>query len=85
MKAVAVIGAGVNGLTSGLELLRAGFEVTVFAAQISPNTTSNVAAAIWMPYKVQPQEQALRWAVGSLERFRGPSCWHFIQNPPRIA
>jgi D-amino-acid oxidase len=69
VKRIAIIGAGVNGLSTGLELLKAGYEVTIFASETTPNTTSDVAAAIWMPYKVEPKQQAVIWAVISLKRF----------------
>lgn len=45
----AVIGAGVNGLTVALLLLRRGFEVSVYGAALPPYTTSNIAGAYWHP------------------------------------
>jgi glycine/D-amino acid oxidase-like deaminating enzyme len=45
----AVIGAGVNGLTVALLLLRRGFEVSVYGAALPPHTTSNIAGAYWHP------------------------------------
>lgn len=44
---VAVVGAGVVGLASALQLLRAGFDVTVIAEAWSPDTTSDGAGALW--------------------------------------
>ena len=44
---VLVIGAGVSGLTSALELRRAGFPVTVLAERFGAGTTSVVAGALW--------------------------------------
>lgn len=46
---VAVIGSGVMGITSALILARQGIKVTVYAADFPPNTTSNIAAALWLP------------------------------------
>jgi len=45
----AVVGAGVMGLTTALLLLRQGYEVTVYGAELPPNTTSNIAGAFWQP------------------------------------
>ena len=62
---VLVIGAGVSGLTSALELRRAGFPVTVLAERFGAGTTSVVAGALWeWPPAVCGSHQDVR----SLER-----------------
>lgn len=48
-KSVAVLGAGVMGLTTALILARKGMSVTVYSDKFLPNTTSNIAAALWLP------------------------------------
>lgn len=53
--AVAVLGAGVSGLTCAIVLREAGYEVTVVAREID-DTTSHSAAAIWYPYHVAGPE-----------------------------
>jgi glycine/D-amino acid oxidase-like deaminating enzyme len=45
----AVIGCGVVGLTTARQLQRRGFEVTIYAATVPPNTTSNMSLAGWTP------------------------------------
>jgi glycine/D-amino acid oxidase-like deaminating enzyme len=45
----AVIGSGVVGLTTARELQRHGFEVTIYAAAVPPDTTSNMSLAGWTP------------------------------------
>ncbi len=45
----AVIGAGALGLATAHVLLARGFDVTVYAKDLPPYTTSNVAAAFWQP------------------------------------
>jgi hypothetical protein len=45
----AVLGSGVVGLTSARELQRHGFEVTIYAATVPPDTTSNMSLAGWTP------------------------------------
>jgi glycine/D-amino acid oxidase-like deaminating enzyme len=46
---VAVLGSGVVGLTSARELQRHGFDVTIYAAAVPPDTTSNMSLAGWTP------------------------------------
>ena len=45
----AVIGCGVAGLTTGRQLQRRGFEVTIYAMTVPPDTTSNMSLAAWTP------------------------------------
>jgi len=46
---VAVIGAGVIGLTTARLVQEAGFPVTIYAAALPPDTTSSLAAGQWGP------------------------------------
>lgn len=45
----AVLGSGVVGLTSARELQRHGFAVTIYAATVPPDTTSNMSLAGFTP------------------------------------
>ena len=45
----AVIGAGVVGLSTARLLQRQGYDVTVYAKDLPPRTTSNMSAAWWGP------------------------------------
>lgn len=65
---IIVIGCGVIGLSSGIELLEAGFEVLIVARALPPHTTSNVAAAIWYPYQAAPQERVQAWGAVTRQR-----------------
>ncbi len=47
---VAVIGAGVMGLTTARLVQEAGFPVTIYTAALSPDTTSNVAGGQISPF-----------------------------------
>lgn len=53
---VVVVGCGVSGLSCGIRLLEAGFDVQIWARDLPQRTTSNIATAIWYPYKAYPQE-----------------------------
>jgi glycine/D-amino acid oxidase-like deaminating enzyme len=47
---VAVIGAGVMGLTTARLVQEAGYPVTVYTAALPPETTSNIAGGQWHPF-----------------------------------
>lgn len=59
---VIVLGCGVSGLSCGVRLLEAGHSVEVWGRELSPHTTSDVAAAVWYPYRAWPQERVSAWA-----------------------
>jgi D-amino-acid oxidase len=67
---VAIIGAGVSGLTCGVLLAENGYEVRIIAAQPPGETTSAVAAAMWYPYDAEPADKVIAWALQSYEVFR---------------
>ncbi|MDP6703042.1 MAG: FAD-binding protein [Candidatus Thalassarchaeaceae archaeon] len=52
-----VVGAGVSGLTCAARMLECGHEVEVVADKFSPDTVSDVAAAIWYPFLTAPAER----------------------------
>lgn len=49
---VAVLGCGVIGLTTARILQNRGWQVTIYAADLPPATTSNIAGAQWSPVSV---------------------------------
>lgn len=51
----AVIGCGAIGLATARLLQRRGVAVTIYAKEVPPNTTSNVAGAQWGPFSVFEQ------------------------------
>jgi D-amino-acid oxidase len=48
-RGAAVVGCGVVGLTSARQLQRRGFEVTIYAMSVPPDTTSNMSLAGFTP------------------------------------
>jgi glycine/D-amino acid oxidase-like deaminating enzyme len=55
---VAVLGCGVMGLTTARLLQDRGFDATIYARELPPDTTSNVAGGQWSPYTVFDEESA---------------------------
>jgi D-amino-acid oxidase len=60
---IAIIGAGVSGLTCGMVLAEHGYRTAIFAKDIGQQTTSSVAAAVWFPYHVEPAERVIPLAL----------------------
>lgn len=46
---IAVIGCGAIGLTTALQLQRAGARVTIYAKELPPQTRSSLATGVWSP------------------------------------
>lgn len=82
---IIIIGGGVSGLTTGLSLLgvknqipalafldspRHAHHVSIWAEKFSPETTSDVAAAIWDPYLVGPEDKVLTWGDIAYRSFK---------------
>jgi D-amino-acid oxidase len=65
---VAIVGAGVSGLTCGVVFAERAWNVTIFADETGQRTTSAVAAAVWFPYDAQPAEKIIPWALTTYER-----------------
>ncbi len=65
MKRIAIIGAGVSGLTCGVAFAERGHRVAIFADEIGRQTTSGAAAAIWWPYDAEPAGKIVPWALAT--------------------
>ncbi len=57
-KSVAVLGCGVIGLSTARVLQRRGKSVVIYAKELPPETTSNVAGALWYPTHVYDPRRA---------------------------
>ena len=64
---VAIIGAGVSGLTCGVVFAERGYRTAIFAKQTGQQTTSGAAAAVWFPYDAQPAERVIPWALRTFD------------------
>ncbi len=60
---IGILGAGIIGLAAGLRLLAEGWRVVIHARECTPHTTSDIAAALWFPYKVAPKARVQKWAT----------------------
>ncbi|MGD0694590.1 MAG: FAD-dependent oxidoreductase [Terriglobia bacterium] len=75
---VAVIGCGAVGLATARLVQEAGFQVQIYAKDLPPNTTSNVAGGQWFPFlfsdpdKRTPEfmEQLVRAATFAYMRYQ---------------
>ncbi|MEM9821155.1 MAG: FAD-dependent oxidoreductase [Bacteroidota bacterium] len=61
-KKVLIAGCGVIGLTTACYLQEQGYEVSIVSKDLPPQTTSAKAAAIWLPFKVEPKDKVNRWS-----------------------
>ena len=67
---MAVVGAGVSGLTCGVVFAERGYHTTIYGRERGHLTTSAAAAAIWFPYDAEPAEQVIAWSLATLEVLR---------------
>ena len=66
-KRIAIVGAGVSGLTCGVAFVERGYPTTIFAKGVGQQTTSGVAAAVWFPYDAEPAEKVIPWALRTFD------------------
>jgi D-amino-acid oxidase len=60
---VAIVGAGVSGLTCGVLFSKHGYHTAIFGKETGQQTTSGAAAALWFPYDAEPAEKVIPWAL----------------------
>src|SRR5438552_5862764 len=60
---IAIVGAGVSGLTCGVLFAERGYRTVIFAKETGQQTTSGAAAALWFPYDAEPAEKVITWAL----------------------
>jgi D-amino-acid oxidase len=64
---IAIVGAGVSGLTCGVVFAEAGYRTAIFAKETGQQTTSSAAAAVWFPYHVEPAERVIPSALQTFD------------------
>ncbi len=81
-KQVAVLGCGVVGLATGRLLQQMGKDVTIYAKALPPETTSNSAGGLWLPYSLfdpgretpefhQQYLQSVKFSYAYFQQFAG--------------
>jgi D-amino-acid oxidase len=64
---IAIVGAGVSGLTCSVACAEHGYRTAIFAKETGQQTTSGVAAAVWFPYDAEPAEKVIPWALRTFD------------------
>lgn len=64
-KRIAIVGAGISGMSVAYLLKDKGYDITIFAKAFSPNITSNKAAAFWFPYHIRNDRRGINWCTTS--------------------
>lgn len=67
---VAIIGAGVSGLTCGVAFAERGYRTTIIAEETGLQTTSGAAGAIWFPYDAEPADLIAHWSLATFNVLR---------------
>ncbi len=62
-KSIAIVGAGVSGLTCGVMFAEHGYRTAIFAKEMGQRTTSAAAPALWFPYHVEPAKKVIPLAL----------------------
>ena len=81
-KQIAVLGCGVVGLSTARLLQQTGKEVTIYAKALPPDTTSNSAGGLWLPYSLFDPDretsqfheqylQSLKFSYSYFQQFAG--------------
>jgi D-amino-acid oxidase len=74
---IIILGCGVIGLTTAVQLSEKGYPVTIRTWKRPPFTTSDKAAAFWSPYRIGEDERTFEWiretyrALESISRTTG--------------
>ncbi|HRI20752.1 MAG TPA: FAD-dependent oxidoreductase [Panacibacter sp.] len=69
-KNIAIVGAGISGMSTAYLLMQNGYNITIYAKAFSPNITSNKAAAFWFPYHIRNDQRGVQWCNTSYEYYK---------------
>jgi D-amino-acid oxidase len=67
---VAIVGAGVSGLTCAVLFAERGYPTRILAEEIGPSITSAAAGAIWFPYDAEPADAVISWSLETFDILR---------------
>jgi glycine/D-amino acid oxidase-like deaminating enzyme len=70
MSRIAIIGAGISGMSTASQLVQKNYQITIYAKAFSPNVTSDRAAAFWFPYHIRNDRRGILWCQRSYEQYR---------------
>lgn len=68
-KEAIVVGCGVIGLTTAITLQENNYDVKILTNKLPAETTSAVAAAVWLPYEVKPYDKVELWSSISFSTY----------------
>ncbi len=69
-KKIAIIGAGISGLSCAYLLSKQEHITDVIAKAFSPNITSNKAAAFWFPFHIRNDKRGIEWSQKSYDFYK---------------
>eukprot|EP01099_Mayorella_cantabrigiensis_P006076 TRINITY_DN5023_c0_g1_i1.p1 TRINITY_DN5023_c0_g1~~TRINITY_DN5023_c0_g1_i1.p1 ORF type:complete len:357 (-),score=75.35 TRINITY_DN5023_c0_g1_i1:74-1090(-) len=70
IKRIHIIGGGIIGLTTAIQLQQQGYQIHITAAAISPSTTSDIAGALFEPIAgTGPAEKIKEWSSSAFQKF----------------
>ena len=77
----AVLGCGVIGLSTAIRLMQKGMKVTLYASAQPPETTSNIACALFLPLWVDPDAENVELSGQTLEWSRRSwQCFSLLES-----
>ena len=70
MGRIAIIGAGISGMSTAFLMMQKSHRITIFAKAFSPNVTSDRAAAFWFPYHIRNDKRGIQWCRISYQYYK---------------
>ena len=70
MAKIAIIGAGISGMSTAFLLMQKKHRIAVYSKAFSPNITSDRAAAFWFPYHVRNDRRGIGWCRTSYDYYK---------------
>jgi glycine/D-amino acid oxidase-like deaminating enzyme len=77
---IGVIGCGAIGLTTAIQLQRAGASVTIYARELPPDVLSSFATGVWSPSSRIGMEQSLTPEFRRQWQAMARTSWRMYQN-----